>query len=128
MWLKGACMGFFTAAREKRTVADLNGREFETFLMANELVCVEFYMAGCLHCKHMDPVFLSLAVDLEDRVGFAKVNAPANLDVACRYGVSVAPTYIVFSRGETADEVVGKASIEVLKGKLLSRLWLSDYC
>ena len=115
-------MGFFAADREKRTVADLDSREFETFLRANELAYVEFYMPGCSHCRCMAPLFLSLAIDLEDRVGFAKVNAPANLEVAYRYGVSVAPTYIVFARGEAVDKVVGEASIEVLKGKLLSRI------
>jgi len=115
-------MSYFEADREKRTVADLNSRDFETFLKANELAYVEFYIPGCSHCRRMDPVFLSLAVDLEDRVGFAKVNAPANLDVAYLYDVSVTPTYIVFARGEAVDRVVGEASIEVLKGKLLSRL------
>ncbi|KAL6583699.1 hypothetical protein OROMI_002988 [Orobanche minor] len=93
-------------------------RELEAKLDAarkkSRLAVIYFTAAWCGPCRHISPVFVSLAVKYE-RVVFLKVDIDESRSAAAEWNISSVPTFFFFRNGKEVDKLVGadKKSLEM---------------
>ncbi len=83
-----------------------------------QTVLYDFYAEWCGACRET-----SAAIDQLARDGYAveRINVDQQPELARQYGVTSIPCFVVVERGREIDRVVGRASIERLKVKLIRR-------
>ncbi|KAG6427339.1 hypothetical protein SASPL_111581 [Salvia splendens] len=74
----------------------------EVVLDEKKDVLVEFYAPWCGHCKSLAPV--ATAINLEEDVVIANLDADAHKDLAEKYGISGFPTLKFFPKNNKAGE------------------------
>jgi len=70
-----------------------------------DVVLADFYADWCGPCQMLEPVVESIAAETAAVV--AKVDVDANQSLAAQYGVRGVPTLLLFSDGETVEQMVG---------------------
>jgi thioredoxin 2 len=75
---------------------------------------VYFYAPVCTPCALMTPIIDRLAKKLRGTVSFAKIDARQDCELAAAYGVSSAPTIVLFKRGREAKRFSGAMDIKSL--------------
>jgi thioredoxin len=78
-------------------------------------VIVDLFAPGCGPCRALLPELEALAVRLEGRVRFVKVDLAESPEVGDALGVSSVPTLIAFRRGDEVDRKVGAPTRPVLE-------------
>lgn len=80
-------------------------------------VLVDFSAEWCPPCRAMDPVVAELARRYAGRVRVATCDMDQELDLALRYGVRAAPTFVFLSKGKAVERIVGavpRAKLEAM--------------
>ncbi|MBY5571634.1 thioredoxin [Rhizobium leguminosarum] len=89
-------------------VSKVDKKNFQSeVLESGKPVLVDFWGDGCPPCKIIARVLEELAVELEGKVKFAKLNIIQNQELAAQWGVRAVPTLGIFKRGELVDISVG---------------------
>src|SRR5579862_2846621 len=89
-------------------VFEINCVEFEERVLRSPTpALVDFHADWCAPCRHLAPTLAELAEELEGRVAIYKVNAPANIDLATRLGITALPTVSFFKKGQEIARLVG---------------------
>ncbi|MBX4893858.1 MULTISPECIES: thioredoxin [Rhizobium] len=89
-------------------VSKVDKKNFQSEVLESEKpVLVDFWGDRCPPCKIIARVLEELAVELEGKVKFAKLNVIQNQELAAQLGVRVIPTLWIFKHGEVADKLVG---------------------
>lgn len=70
-------------------------------------VLLDFGATWCPPCRAMDPHVAALATQYAGRVTIAACDVDHNPDVATRYGIQSAPTFVLVHQGKVLDRVVG---------------------
>ncbi|AUW47415.1 thioredoxin [Rhizobium leguminosarum] len=70
-------------------------------------VVVDVWADWCGPCKIIAQVLEEIAVELDGKVKFAKLNIDENPELAAQFGVESIPTLAIFKDGEVADKLVG---------------------
>jgi thioredoxin 1 len=80
-------------------------------------ILVDFYTDSCMPCRRMIPVLNELSKDFNVK----KVNADEEDGsiLACEYGVSAVPTFMIFENGKPIHQLVGIQSKEKLASLLI---------
>ncbi|XP_042056748.1 protein disulfide-isomerase like 2-1-like [Salvia splendens] len=78
----------------------------EVVLDEKKDVLVEFYAPWCGHCKSLAPIYekVATAINLEEDVVIANLDADAHKDLAEKYGISGFPTLKFFPKNNKAGE------------------------
>lgn len=76
-------------------------------LAADIPVLVEFVAPWCGPCRVQKPILVELARESAGKIKICTVDVDANPALAVRYGVRVAPTLMVFHRGELVASRTG---------------------
>lgn len=84
-------------------------------LQAKVPVLVDFYSDSCIPCKQMSPILSQLAEEYGEQVKFVKVNVNFDIDLANRYLVMGAPTFVVFVGGKVVNHSHGVKKKEEIK-------------
>ncbi|KAI8982052.1 thioredoxin-like protein [Mycotypha africana] len=84
-------------------VISLTEKNFDSKVLGEDLMLVEFYAPWCGHCKALAPEYEIAATQLKETLPLAKVDCTENQDVCSKYGVRGYPTLKVFRKGETSD-------------------------
>lgn len=94
----------------------VNQDSFEVeVLQAKGPVLVDFYSDSCIPCKKMSPILSQLAEEYGDQVKIVKVNVNFDMELADRYLVMGAPTFVVFVDGKVVNHSHGVKKREEIK-------------
>ncbi|WP_455714747.1 thioredoxin family protein [Anaerosporobacter sp.] len=97
----------------------VNQDNFENeVLQAKVPVLVEFYSDSCIPCKQMSPILSQLEEEYGEQVKIVKVNVNFDMELASRYLVMGAPTFLVFVDGEVVNQSHGVKKKEEIKDLL----------
>jgi len=81
-------------------------------------VVVDFWAEWCGPCKAIAPSLEELAVELQGKLKFVKVNVDGNQQLASQFGIRSIPTLLVFKGGVVQEQMVGAMNKAALKQKL----------
>lgn len=94
----------------------VNQDSFESeVLQAKVPVLVDFYSDSCIPCKQMSPILSQLEEEYGEQVKIVKVNVNYDVELANRYLVMGAPTFLVFVDGKVVNQSHGVKKKEEMK-------------
>lgn len=85
---------------------------------ASRPVLIDFSATWCGPCKAMAPAIEDLAREYADEVDVYVVDIDACPKVSSELGVRSVPTFMVFSRGDVVERIVGSTSRSKLAGAI----------
>lgn len=100
-------------------IIELDEGNFDAAISASVPVVVDFWAPWCGPCKAIAPILDELATELGDAVKICKVNVDNNKEIAGKFEIRAIPTILIFKNGELADTIVGLASKDDLKAKIV---------
>lgn len=81
---------------------------------ADKLVVIDFYSPWCRPCKAMEPVLDEIAAERAEDVKIVKIDASEEGELAQKFGIMGAPTFVALRKGEKVDMVSGLRSKEFM--------------
>ncbi|MFN4133553.1 MAG: thioredoxin family protein, partial [Candidatus Hadarchaeales archaeon] len=75
---------------------DLTDENFESFVLNNPRLVVDFWAEWCMPCKVMGPIVEELAQKFKGHVLFGKLNVDENPMIARKYQITAIPTLLFF--------------------------------
>ncbi|MBX5020926.1 thiol reductase thioredoxin [Rhizobium lentis] len=85
-------------------VTEVVGENFQSEVLESEKPVM---VDGAAPCKIIARALNEMAVELEGKVKFAKLNVDENPELAAQFGVESIPTLAIFKHGEVADRLTG---------------------
>jgi len=82
------------------------------------LLILDCWAEWCGPCRMIAPVIEELAIELQGKVVFGKLNVDENQMTAGKYGIMAIPTMLVFKNGQLADQMVGAYPKATLMSKI----------
>lgn len=105
------------------TVVHVTKENFEKEIKESKTpVIIDFWAGWCGPCQMLGPVFEELAKDFSDKLKFVKVNVDENAELANEFQVQGIPALVVIDKMAEKDRIVGFASKDVLKQKIVEIL------
>lgn len=80
----------------------------EEVLESDKLVLVDFYSDSCVPCKRLSPVLAELEEEYGEAIRIGKVNVAFEENLIQEYGITTAPTILVFRNGVVMDKLTGR--------------------
>ena len=97
-----------------------NDENFAADVLKSDLpVLVDFYADWCGPCKMLTPIIEELATEYEGKWKIGKVNVDESPKTAQEYGVQSIPTLLFVKNGEVVDKLMGFATKDAIKEKLV---------
>ncbi|KAK1585527.1 thioredoxin [Colletotrichum navitas] len=85
-----------------------NKAEFDAALKEHDFVIVDAFATWCGPCKAIAPVLVNLSNEEKNsKVHFVKIDVDEVPDVSQELGIRAMPTFLLFQKGEKAQEIVG---------------------
>lgn len=98
------------------SLTQVNDRNFkEEVLLATVPVVVDFWSAGCVPCKMMEPVLERVAIEFGDKLKVVKMDANENPKARAQYEVVNMPTLLFFKDGSPVNKAFGAQSEHKIK-------------
>ena len=92
--------------------------KFNTIILSNDLVLVDFYADWCGPCKMMSPILQDVKTNLKEAVKIIKVNVDQHQDLANHFMVRGVPTLMLFKKGKMLWRQSGVLSANDLLNKI----------
>lgn len=93
----------------------------ELVLQSEKPVLVDFYSDTCIPCKMMAGIVGEIEEENEETLAVYKVNVNFEEELAAKYGIMAAPTFLAFNQGTELGRLKGavtkEALLELAKGK-----------
>ena len=102
---------------------EINDSELEDIINKYENVVIDCWAPWCAPCLMLSPLVKDLAMELQGKIIFAKINVDNNPKTAMKYNIMSIPTLLVFKNGQLIDKIIGAIlQKDLLKNKILSTL------
>jgi thioredoxin 1 len=86
----------------------VNAENFEAEVLQSETpVLADFYSDSCVPCKRMSPVLAEIEEEYKGSLKVVKINIGFDGELAEKYEVQAAPTFVFFKNGEEAARIRG---------------------
>lgn len=96
-------------------IIEINAADFEERVLRSPIpALLDVYADWCGPCRLLAPTLAGIAEELHGQVAVFKLNAPDNLDLVNRLGISALPTVSVFEKGNEVARLVGLQTRERL--------------
>lgn len=100
----------------------VTAENFEELVLRSEKpVLVDFYSDTCIPCKMMAGIVGELEEEKEETLAVYKVNVNFEEELAAKYGIMAAPTFLAFEKGAELGRLKGvvtkEALLELVAGK-----------
>nr|WP_321497360.1 thioredoxin [uncultured Methanolobus sp.] len=86
------------------TISDAS---FNEFVSKYPLVLVDCWAPWCGPCRMLSPVLDELAVEMQGKVVFGKLNVDEQKMTAIKFGITSIPAMLIFKNGEFVDKLIG---------------------
>ena len=91
--------------------------QFDRQLQKSEIpLVVDFWAEWCGPCKMMAPAFAQVAMQIEPRARFIKVNTELEQSLSARYSIRSIPTLMIFSHAQEVARMSGALDANSLQG------------
>jgi thioredoxin 1 len=85
----------------------INDASFSEFVSKYPLVLVDCWAPWCGPCRMLSPVLDELAVEMQGKVVFGKLNVDEEKMTAIKFGITSIPAMLIFKNGEFVDKLIG---------------------
>jgi thioredoxin 1 len=85
----------------------INDASFNEFVSKYPLVLVDCWAPWCGPCRMLSPVLDELAVEMQGKVVFGKLNVDEEKMTAVKFGITSIPAMLIFKNGKFVDKVIG---------------------
>ncbi|MBP1909787.1 thioredoxin [Methanolobus bombayensis] len=85
----------------------INDASFNEFVSKYPLVLVDCWAPWCGPCRMLSPVLDELAVEMQGKVVFGKLNVDDEKMTAIKFGITSIPAMLIFKNGDFVDKVIG---------------------
>ena len=99
---------------EDNIVIDLSRDEFDTLILKNEVVFIDFWATWCAPCKQFAIVYERVATEHKNIV-FAKINIVHEAELAEMFNIRSIPYLMVFKQGIAIYSEAGSMPESTLK-------------
>ena len=99
------------------SVLQITGENFESEVLNEGKVLVDFYADWCGPCKMMSPIIDDISEEKSD-IKVCKINVDEAQELAIKYNVMSIPTIMIFENGNVVKQFVGVTS----KGEIMQEL------
>ncbi len=96
----------------------LSDSTFDSYVQKYPMVIVDCYADWCMPCRMVSPIVEELAVDMQGKVAFGKLNVDESQMVAMKYRIMSIPTLLVFRDGNLIDTIIGAMPKTALKSRI----------
>jgi thioredoxin 2 len=76
----------------------------------DELLVVDFWATWCGPCQQFAPTFKQVAIQIEPKARFIKIETEAEQAISAKYNIRSIPTLAIFKNGHEIDRVSGALS------------------
>ena len=95
---------------------------FDSLLIDDKLVIVDFWATWCGPCRMLTPVLDDIEEELSDKITVVKCNVDDADQIAMRFRIMSIPTLIFFKNGQPVDKTVGAMPRNILFDKIQQHL------
>ncbi|NIK70411.1 MULTISPECIES: thioredoxin domain-containing protein [unclassified Paenibacillus] len=92
------------------------------------ITLVGFFEPECHSCQEQLPIIEELAQELRHEASFFKVNIQQEKEITNEYGITSAPTFMLFKDGYQVETLAGVQSKEKLRQTILRYAAMGDTC
>ncbi|WP_094228827.1 thioredoxin [Methanolobus psychrotolerans] len=80
---------------------------FDEFVLKYPLVLVDCWAPWCGPCRMLSPVLDELAIEMQGKVVFGKLNVDDEKMTAVTFGITSIPAMLIFREGKFVDKLIG---------------------
>ncbi|WMW26013.1 thioredoxin [Methanolobus sediminis] len=96
----------------------INDASFNELVSKYPLVLVDCWAPWCGPCRMLSPVLDELAVEMQGKVVFGKLNVDEEKMTAIKFGITSIPAMLIFKNGEFVDKLIGAVPKQTIIQKL----------
>lgn len=121
--LKGGLNAWKRAGKpveSEKNVQQITLEEYNTKILSEVPVLVDFGADWCPPCKTMDPIIAKISDESAGKFSLVKIDASTQTEILKQMNIDALPVFIIYKNGKEVWRKDGVASLEELKSQLFN--------